>query len=239
MNNTSFKPRHGIFAKLRCLTKSYNQSEQCEYCSVAVGAQHRHILEIASRKISCTCDACALLFENAMGGRKLIPRDSRALSGFQMTDAEWESLGLPIGLAFFFRSSATRRVVGMYPSPAGATESLLPLRSWQALEQANPCLLELEADVEALLVNRIGTAREYYIAPIDLCFELVGLIRLHWRGFSGGDQVFQKLAEFFTRMGGVSHSGSEQGNTASEPPLGAPTSPRAGGTGALMQKSHA
>ena len=58
--------------------------------------------------------------------------------------------------------------------------------------QANPVLESLEPDVEALLVNRVGHAREasaaeYYIAPIDACYQLVGLIRVHWRGLSGGD----------------------------------------------------
>ena len=44
----------------------------------------------------------------------------------------------------------------------------------------------MEDDVEALLVNRIGHARgfsnpEYYLAPIDECFKLVGLIRSRWQ----------------------------------------------------------
>jgi hypothetical protein len=40
-------------------------------------------------------------------------------------------------------------------------------------------LQKIETDVEALLVNRVAEARDYYIVPIDLCFELVGLIRAH------------------------------------------------------------
>ena len=47
-------------------------------------------------------------------------------------------------------------------------------------------LAELEPDVEALLVNRMKGERAYYRAPIDECFKLVGLIRMHWRGLSGG-----------------------------------------------------
>jgi hypothetical protein len=43
----------------------------------------------------------------------------------------------------------------------------------------------MEADVEALLVNRVDGAREYFLAPIDACFELVGTIRVPWRGLSG------------------------------------------------------
>ena len=43
-----------------------------------------------------------------------------------MTDAQWESLILPINLAFFFHSSVEGRTIALYPSPAGAVESLLP-----------------------------------------------------------------------------------------------------------------
>jgi hypothetical protein len=88
----------------------------------------------------------------------------------------------------------------MYPSPAGGTECLLPLTRWESLVSANPALLRLEADVEALLVNRLGSAREYYIAPIDLCFELVGTIRMHWRGFSGGEKVWKEIGDFFAKL---------------------------------------
>jgi hypothetical protein len=55
-------------------------------------------------------------------------------------------------------------------------------------------------ELEALLVNRLNGAREYYRAPIDVCFELVGLIRLHWRGFSGGDKVWQEINAFFAKL---------------------------------------
>ena len=44
-------------------------------------------------------------------------------------------------------------------------------------------LKNMEPDVEALLVNRIGHARawtsEYFLVPIDQCYKLVGLIRSH------------------------------------------------------------
>jgi hypothetical protein len=58
----------------------------------------------------------------------------------------------------------------------------------------------MESDVEALLVNRIGTAREYFITPIDMCYELVGLIRMHWRGFTGGEKVWQEIDGFFAAL---------------------------------------
>ncbi|MBV8526888.1 MAG: hypothetical protein JOZ75_01085, partial [Candidatus Dormibacteraeota bacterium] len=40
----------------------------------------------------------------------------------------------------------------------------------------------------------------HYIAPIDRCFELVGLIRLSWRGLSGGHDAWQRVADYFDMM---------------------------------------
>ena len=83
----------------------------------------------------------------------------RFLQGFRLSDARWEDLRIPIGMAFFFRSSPAARVVAVYPSPAGATESLLDLQAWQDVVRDNPVLEGIEADTEALLVNRVGAAR--------------------------------------------------------------------------------
>ena len=61
-------------------------------------------------------------------------------------------------------------------------------------------MADLEPDVEALLVNRIDGAREYYRVPIDRCFALVGLIRTRWRGLSGGAEAWQAIHEFFAGL---------------------------------------
>ena len=96
-------------------------------------------------------------------------------------------------------------MVAHYPSPAGATESLLDLAAWEELVAWNPVLGELESDVEALLVNRVGRARgltpaSYFVAPLDRCFELVGLIRTSWKGLSGGDEVWRRIGGFFSDL---------------------------------------
>ena len=200
IHNDETEPGNPLMA-LRRLARGQSPVEQCEFCSVRLAPAHRHLLEVATRKIICACDPCALRFHNVIGGRwKLIPRDARALPGFQLSDMEWESLSLPINLAFFFLSSSTNKVTAFYPSPAGATESLLSLSSWAGLVARNPLLEQMEPDVEALLVNRVGPAREHFLAPIDTCFELVGLIRVHWRGFSGGEAVWREIEQFFGRL---------------------------------------
>lgn len=193
------------FAALRRFTKPSQQPvlERCELCNLVLPPTHRHLLDVAARQVACSCDPCALLFQNAVGAKfKLIPRDACALPYFQMTDSEWEAFALPIDLAFFFYSTPQEKMTAMYPSPAGATESLLTLTTWEALVRQNPPLATMGADVEALLVNRSQGVREYFIAPIDRCYELVGTIRMHWRGLSGGDVVWSEIESFFARLRG-------------------------------------
>ncbi|HEX6510580.1 MAG TPA: DUF5947 family protein, partial [Chloroflexota bacterium] len=103
-------------------------------------------------------------------------------------------------MAFFTRNTAAGRVMALYPSPAGPTESLLSLDTWDELEQRNPMLADMEADVEALLVNRTRDKRDYFLVPIDECYKLVGLIRAYWRGLSGGREVWQQIDRYFATL---------------------------------------
>jgi hypothetical protein len=193
--------QQSAFAVLRKFSRKRTGVERCELCSVELSADHAHLLERASRKIICSCEACSVLFSEHGNARyRRVPRRSQSLIDFQITDLEWEGLLLPINLAFFYRDSAADRVVAMYPSPAGATESLLDLESWTEIASRNPKLQALEPDVEALLVNRMGTAQDYFIVPIDECYRLVGLIRTHWRGLSGGTEVWKQMRDFFAQL---------------------------------------
>jgi hypothetical protein len=176
-------------------------AEVCELCQAQLAPDHRHLLETERRRIVCACEPCAMCFQGVVGGRyRLIPRAARALDNFSLDDAQWESLALPINLAFFFHHTPAGRVVALYPGPAGAVESTLPLPTWQDLVQANPGLATMETDVEALLVNRIGPVPRHFLAPIDACYRLVGLIRLHWRGLAGGVDVWREIAQFFAAL---------------------------------------
>jgi hypothetical protein len=134
-----------------------------------------------------------------------VPRRILLLSDFHVTDAQWDELLIPINMAFFFRSSPAGKVIALYPSPAGPTESLLDLAAWHDIVQHNAILERMEPDVEALLVNRVKALDEtsrndYYLVPIDWCYKLVGLIRSHWRGFSGGTEVWMEVERFFVDL---------------------------------------
>jgi hypothetical protein len=115
-----------------------------------------------------------------------------------MTDEQWDELMIPVNMVYIFRNTLAGRAIAFYPSPAGATESLLDLQRWEGLVASNPILNELDPDVEALLINRVGIAREYYVVPIDACYQLVGLIRLSWKGLGGGEEAWKGIKDFFT-----------------------------------------
>lgn len=196
-------PRLSALASLRRLARPQTPREHCDLCSAGLAENHAHLLELSSRRLLCACDACAILFDNPVGGKyRRVPRRVQLLRDFHLSDEAWAALQLPIDLAFLLPSTTARRVVAYYPSPAGATEALVPLEAWQTLVQDNPVLADLTPDVEALLVNRIRQNREHYRAGIDKCYELVGLLRLHWRGLAGGSAVWEEIGRFFDGLRG-------------------------------------
>ncbi|HKO96418.1 MAG TPA: DUF5947 family protein [Pyrinomonadaceae bacterium] len=189
------------FAVLRRFVAQRAPVERCELCSAEVPGEHEHLVEPATRKMVCACQACAILFSGRAETRyRRVPRGIYCLSDFELTEAQWESLMIPINMAFFFHSSVAGKVVSLYPSPAGAMESLLDLESWQEILASNPVLSEMEPDTEALLVNRIRGASEYYLLPIDECYRLVGIIRAYWHGLSGGTEVWEAIGKFFNEL---------------------------------------
>ncbi len=194
-------PGQSSFSLLRDFVRKRGPEERCELCSAVIGPEHAHLMVPLSRQLLCTCDPCSILFDARQNGKfRRVPRRIEALANFRLTDELWASLCLPIGLAFFFYSTPAKRVVAMYPSPAGATESLLTLEAWKKLAEQNPILDELEPDVEALLVNRVAETKVYFRVPIDECYKLVGLIRMHWRGLGGGSQAWESIEQFFVSL---------------------------------------
>jgi hypothetical protein len=175
------------------------EREHCDFCAKAIGARHAHLIERANRKFFCACPQCALLL--GAGDRyAALQARTDVLRDFNLSDTEWQGLRIPIDLAFIFRSTSTRGPVAIYPGPAGATESQLSAELWSRLAAANPALADLHPDIEALLVNRTNGAREYYLVSIDHCYALIGLIRKHWRGLSGGAEVWEAVRGYFQKL---------------------------------------
>ena len=180
--------------------KAARSGEACDLCGVPIADPHSHVVALETRRLLCSCRACYLLFthQGAAAGRyKAVPGRYRSLQDARVSDEQWDTLQIPVGMAFFFVNSRLGRTVAFYPSPAGATESELPLGTWAEIVAANPSLGTLEPDVEALLARKTPRGFEGYLAPIDSCYELVGIIRQHWKGFDGGDEARARLGAFF------------------------------------------
>jgi hypothetical protein len=126
-------------------------------------------------------------------------------TGFVLSDTQWDELQVPVGMAFFLVNSIRRAVVACYPSPAGATESELSLAAWADGVGASALAGLMEPDVEALLVRRGDAGRgggpaRALLVPVDACYRLVGLVRLHWKGFDGGAEAWAAIDAFFEEL---------------------------------------
>ncbi|GAC1429591.1 MAG: DUF5947 family protein [Ktedonobacteraceae bacterium] len=178
-------------------------AEQCELCSAEIPANHRHLLDLSKNALVCVCRPCSILFGDPSAGSgkyRLVPSRYLLLRDFQMTDEQWDELTIPVNMVYIFHSSLANHIMAFYPSPAGAIESTLSLQGWDALVNNNAILKDLEPDVEALLINKVEDYREYYIVPLDTCYELVGLIRLKWKGLSGGEEAWKAITGFFASL---------------------------------------
>lgn len=175
---------------------------RCELCPLSLADDHKHLLDLEERRIVCVCPTC---WSIRSGDARYRPTGSRTLwlEPFELTDELWAAFQIPIGLAFFLRSSSTGSIVGLYPSPAGATECELDLVAWQQLVSANPVLEDLDPDAEALIVNRMATPHVHAIAPLDDCYKLVGIIKATWEGINGGAAMEAAVQSYFNDLRGV------------------------------------
>jgi hypothetical protein len=193
-----------VLQRIRKAPPRPRPGERCEMCAEQLPDEHQHVVNVESRSLMCTCRGCWLLFtsDGAAGGRyRSVPDRYARIEDFRMSGDAWESFQIPVSVAFFFHNSTLGQVTAFYPSPAGATESLLELDAWDRLVGANPVLETLTADVEALLVRIGRDGDDAFLVPIDACYELVGHMRRLWRGFDGGREAKDALEQFFSDLG--------------------------------------
>jgi Family of unknown function (DUF5947) len=175
-------------------------------CATPIAAEHSHVADLQNSSLLCACRACYLLFTQQQAGLtsvagtrgryRAVPDRYLHDPAHPLTADEWEELEIPVGLAFFLRSSQRGEVAAFYPSPAGATECRLDLTAWERMSADHPLLPAMEADVEAILMARTDDRLEHFLVPVDACYELAGRMRLYWRGFDGGSEARQSIAEF-------------------------------------------
>ncbi|WP_029111088.1 DUF5947 family protein [Mycobacterium sp. URHD0025] len=176
--------------------------ERCEMCSEPIADQHQHVVNVEGRQLMCVCRGCYLLFTDSNAGLRYraVPDRYVMFPDLALGRREWESLQIPVGLAFFFLNSALNRMVAFYPGPAGATESELDLVTWETVRAADPRVDLLAEDTEALIVLIPDDENQppvCHLVPIDACYEFVGRLRMLWRGFDGGQDVRNYIDEFF------------------------------------------
>lgn len=190
-----------LISKLRQIARPSQEEEveRCDFCRSILPADHRHLVDISTMKFMCTCEMCMILMAES-GTYKPLPQRSLQLEGFRMSDELWSDFLIPVNMAFFVFHTKAKGTVAYYPAPAGATESKLKMEPWHQLVQLNPLLHNLMPDLEALLVNRLETPGQYYIVPIDTCYQLIGMIKTTWRGISGGREVNDVIKQFFSEL---------------------------------------
>jgi hypothetical protein len=200
MNAAALRPPRGL-AALRRFVAVKSPREICEMCAKDIAEQHQHLVNTQERRLVCVCDACSILFDHAGAtAYRRVPRDSRELLQMNISDSLWNSLGIPAGIVFIMRSSVQADALAFYPSPAGPTEAAVDADLWNEISVAHRAIEAMKPDVEALLVNRAKGARQYFIVPIDECYKLTAVIRKHWRGFSGGEEAWERIDSFFDNL---------------------------------------
>ncbi len=182
---------------------------RCQMCALEIDAgAHAHLVDVERRTLLCACAACVALIEHTRAGGerggaryRLVPTRVLVDPAFALDRAQWDALQIPVRLAFIFFNTHEERWVAFYPSPAGAAESALSLDGFRALAARAPLVAAIEPDVEALLVRgHTDGVFETFVVSIEVCYRLVGQVRLHWQGFHGGDRAWREIEGFFTGL---------------------------------------
>lgn len=192
-----------VLARVRSrrLAASLGNAERCDLCAARLAGEHPHVVDVARRQLRCACRPCWLLFdrEEAHQPVRAVPEGVSALP--PVSEGVWDGLGLPVGTAFLVRRD-DGGVAAVCPSPAGATEGQPTDEGWQALLAALPELARLRPEVEGVLLHRSGGRSEAFLAPVDRCYALTGLLRAGWRGPDGGPEVRHALEGFLADLRG-------------------------------------
>jgi hypothetical protein len=177
-------------------------AERCEVCAQPLAERHAHLYDPRRRRLCCACEGCAPGAGRASSPWKRVPTRVLALRGLSIPTSLWRALGVHVELAFLRRVGADSavEVLASYPSAAGPTETRVEFVVWQQVLARHSALPELLPDVEALLANRLNGAESYYLAPIDECYRLVGLLRSQPFGRGAEPMLRPALAGFFREL---------------------------------------
>lgn len=175
-------------ASLRRFARATPPAERCG-CGAALPARHEHVL--AGEGVECACAGCA------SAGRRVPPRLERLDA---LPEPLWAALDVPIGLCWVTVRAGVPGAQASWPSPAGPVGAPIDAGTWEQAVAASPALAGLRPDVEALLVHRLGEAREQWVVSIDRCWTLAGVVRRAWRGLSGGQELKEAVETFLAEL---------------------------------------
>jgi hypothetical protein len=179
------------------------QLAQCGSCGASVPAGHRHLFDSRHAGVICACRICSLLFHEGIAATKryrVIPEKCLRIDGLGFDAMTWRTLEIPVQAAYFVYSSVSGKITAYYPSPHGSVESLIKMDAWRNLERANPVLMRLIPDVQALLVGGAGLASESWIVGINVCYRLVATVRSCWLQPDAKNAMQQSLGRFFESL---------------------------------------
>src|SRR4029078_851779 len=166
---------YDVLARIRAAKNAPQPTgERCEMCAESIADEHQHVVNVEGRQLMCVCRGCYLLVTDTEAARRFRAVPDRYLSfpGFALDRRAWESLQIPVGLAFFFHNSTLARTVAFSPGPAGATESELDLQAWNDIHTADPRVDTIADDTEALLVRVPDDETAFhhaYLLPLYVC----------------------------------------------------------------------
>src|SRR5580658_2774638 len=108
---TSSQTQSSPIARLQRFAKPQAPQKRCDLCGSPIPADdHPHLLDLKSRQLTCSCAPCAILFTNDHAGtHRRVPDRVRLLPDLDISDAVWESLHVPINLAFFYHNAAAAK----------------------------------------------------------------------------------------------------------------------------------
>ena len=197
-------PGRGGAGLRRFLAPAPPRPERCELCGEAVPEEppapggHRRGARWRAPAPAARCCSTARR-RRAAAGSAASRTATWSTAGRVSTRRPGRALSIPVGMAFFFHNSALDRLVALYPSPAGATESELdPAELAGGLRRHPRWPRCCEPDVEALLV-RARPARNdaCFLVPDRRLLRTGGPDAAALAGLRRRTEARDALAEFF------------------------------------------
>ena len=178
-----------VFSAFRHLVRKRVPEESCDLCSAPLDSKACPPSRRRATQVMCACTPCAVLFTDSMTRfRGISSADVRHLPDCCLTHEDLGGVGYSDQSCFCVSFQRDRADDCLISKPWGRNRASLPADVWEEIVTHEPRLAKMQDDVQAFLVNRLAEPYQYYMAPIDKCFELVGTVRLYWKGFTGGTE---------------------------------------------------